>query len=79
MRSRLYDFLEMLEPSRRSVSIGPVLTRSRQLDPLPNDPLQPEFEKWAVMDFQEPIRDVNSIIGVDADQVGVEGRMMELR
>jgi len=31
------------------------------------------------MDFEEPVRDVNSIIGVDADQVGVEGRMMELR
>jgi hypothetical protein len=31
------------------------------------------------MDIEQVIRDMNSIIGVDADQVGVEGRMMELR
>ena len=31
------------------------------------------------MDFEQPFGDVNSIIGVNADQMGVEGRVMELR
>jgi hypothetical protein len=31
------------------------------------------------MDFEEPVRDVNSVIGVDPDQLSIEGRMMELR
>ena len=31
------------------------------------------------MDFQQPIRDVNSVIGIDTDQMGVEGGVMELR
>jgi hypothetical protein len=45
------------------------------LDHLPADPFQPEFEKWAIVDFEQAIGDVNSVIRVDADQVGVEGRM----
>jgi hypothetical protein len=39
--------------------------------------LQPEFQKRAVMDFEQPVGDVNSVIRVDVDQVN-EGRMMEL-
>ena len=31
------------------------------------------------MDFEQPVRDVDAVIGVDADQVGIEGRMMDLR
>jgi len=31
------------------------------------------------VDFEQPVRDVNSEVGVDADQVGVEGRVMEFR
>ena len=30
------------------------------------------------MDFEQPIGDVNSVIRVEADQVGVERRMMDL-
>jgi|SRR6516164_1301327 hypothetical protein len=30
------------------------------------------------MQIEQPIRDLNSVIGVDADQVGVESRVMEL-
>ena len=29
------------------------------------------------MDFEQPVGDVNSVIRVDADQVGVEGGMMD--
>jgi hypothetical protein len=31
------------------------------------------------MDFKQPVRDMDSEIGVDPDQMGVEGRMMDLR
>jgi hypothetical protein len=47
------------------------------LDHLPGDPLEAEFEKRPITDFEQPIRDVNSIVGVNADQVGVEGGMMD--
>ena len=29
------------------------------------------------MDFEQPVGDVNSVIGIDGDQVGVEGGMMD--
>ena len=46
---------------------------------LPDDSLKPEFEESAIMDFEQPVRDVNSVIRVDADTVGVEGGMADLR
>ena len=55
-----------------------ILTPPRQSNHLPDDPLQPEFEKRAIMDFEQPVRDMDAEIGVDPDQVGVEGRMMDL-
>jgi hypothetical protein len=70
--------LEFLEPDRQPISIRTILTPPWQLDHLPGDPLQPEFEKRAVMDFGQPVGDMNSVIGVDADQVGIEGRMVDL-
>jgi hypothetical protein len=73
------SLLELLEPSRQSIPIRAIFTASRQLDQLPDDPLKAEFEKRAVMDFEQPVRDVDAEIRVDPDQVGVEGRMMELR
>jgi hypothetical protein len=41
------------------------------LDRLPDDSLQPEFQKRAIMDFEQLIGDVNSEIRVDSDQVGI--------
>jgi len=29
------------------------------------------------MDFEQPIGDVNSVIGVDADQMRIKGRMVD--
>ena len=29
------------------------------------------------VDFEQPVGDVDSVIGVDADQMGVEGRMLD--
>jgi hypothetical protein len=31
------------------------------------------------MDFEQAVRDVDTEIGVDPDQLGVKGRMVELR
>jgi hypothetical protein len=69
----------LLEPERQSVPIRAILTPPRQLDLLPDDPFQAKFEKRAIVDFEQPIRDVNSVVGIDADQVGIKGGLMELR
>ena len=44
-----------------------------------DDPFKPEFEERAVMDFEQPVRDVNSVIRVDADQMSIEGGVVDLR
>jgi hypothetical protein len=36
------------------------------------------FEKRAIMNFEQPVGNVNSVIRVDADQVGIERRVMDL-
>ena len=43
---------------------------------VPAIPFNPS-SKRAIMDFEQPIGDVNSVIRVDADQVGVEGRVVD--
>ena len=73
MRSRLCGFLGLLEPDRKSVSVRTILKPSWPVDQCSGDPLQPKFEKWTIMDFKQPIGDVNLVIRVDADQVAVEG------
>jgi hypothetical protein len=71
--------LELLETNRQPVTIGKILIPPRPVDHLPDDPLEPEFEKRAIVDFEQPVRDVNAEIGVDPDQIGIEGRMMDFR
>jgi hypothetical protein len=68
----------LLEPKRQPVADRPVLDPVRPIDQRSGNSLQPEFQKRAVMDFEQPVGDVNSVIRVDANQVN-EGRMMELR
>jgi hypothetical protein len=75
----LCGFLEQFEPQRQPVPNGTVLTASRHVDLRPGDALEAEFEEWAIVDFEQPVGDVNLVIGIDADQMGVEGRVMELR
>jgi hypothetical protein len=48
------------------------------LDHLPDYPLKPEFEKRTIMGFEQPVRDMDAVIWVDPNQVGIEGRMMDL-
>jgi hypothetical protein len=57
----------------RAIRISP-----RQFDYLPDDSLQAELEERAIVNFEQPIRNVNSVIGIDADQVGVKDCMMNL-
>jgi hypothetical protein len=78
VRSRLCGLLELLEPKCQPVAIRTILRPSRPVDQCPGDPLEAEFEKWTIVDIEQPIRDVNSVIRVDADQVSIKGRMMEL-
>jgi hypothetical protein len=47
------------------------------LDQLPDYPLKPEFEKRTIMGFEQPVRDMDAVIWVDPNQVGIEGRMMD--
>jgi hypothetical protein len=61
-QSRLCSFLEFLEPSRQPVSIRVIHTSSRQLDHPPGDPLQPEFEKRAIVDSEQSLGDVDAEI-----------------
>jgi hypothetical protein len=78
-RLSLCGFLKLFEAECQSVSIGIIPKPSRPVDQRSGDSLQPEFEERAIVDFEQPIRDVDAVIGVDPDQVGVEGRMMDLR
>jgi hypothetical protein len=68
----LFLLLELLEPQRQPVPIRTILTPPQQLDHLSDDPFQSEFEKWTIVDFEQPVRDMDAEIRVDPDQVGVE-------
>ena len=48
-------FLELLEPDRQSVSVGTILKPSRPIDQHSGDPLEAEFEKRPIMDFEQPV------------------------
>jgi len=39
-----------------------------RLDQLPDDPLEAEFKKRAIMDFEQPIGDVDAEIRVDSER-----------
>jgi hypothetical protein len=75
----LSSLLEFLEPSRQSVPIGAILIPPRQLDHLSNDPFQTEFQERPVMEIEKSVRNVDTEIGVDPDQVNIEGRMVDFR
>jgi hypothetical protein len=66
----------LLEPYGQPVAIGTILSPSRQFNHLSDDPLQPEFEKWSIMDFEQPVRDMDAEIRVDPDQVSIERRIV---
>ena len=63
----LCRLLEFPEPKRQPVAIRAILRPPRHLDQCASDPFEPEFEKRTIMDFEQPIRDVDVEIGVDPD------------
>ena len=70
--------LEALEPERKTVSIGPVLIADWQMDRAAVQSLQ-GFEHRAVVLPEQPLRHMQPIIRVNADQMCVERRMMNFR
>src|SRR4051794_29636738 len=58
-----------LETNRQPVAIGTVLKPSRPVDCPSCDPLETKFEKRAIVDFEQPVRDVDAEIRVDPDLV----------
>jgi hypothetical protein len=48
----------LLEPKRQPVAIGMILKPPRPVDQCPGDPLEAEFEKLTIMDFEQAIGDV---------------------
>jgi hypothetical protein len=75
----LNQLLELLEPAGQAVSIRVIFLPPRQLDHLPSDPFEAEFEERPIMNFEQAVGDMDSEIRVDPDQVGVEGGMVDLR
>ena len=75
----LSRFLELLEPGGQPVTIRAIRTSPWQLDHLPDDPLEAEFRNGPSWISSSRLGDVNSVIGVDADQVGIEGGAVDLR
>ena len=47
--------------------------------PYANASLEAEFEERAIMNLEQPARDVDAEIRIDPDQLGVEGCMMDFR
>ena len=81
-RRRLYPLvtlpLEALEAHRESVSIGMVLGAARQLDGATVQPRQ-GLEHGAVVLAEQPLGYMQPIVRVDADQMRIEGCVMDLR
>jgi hypothetical protein len=69
----------LLEPYRQPLPVGTILHPFWHLDMRAVNPLEAQFEKRAVVDIKQPVGDVNTVIGINADQVSVEGCVVNLR
>jgi hypothetical protein len=70
---RLCGPLELLEPDRQPVAIRTILKPSRPVDQCSGDPFETEFKKRTIVNFEQPVRDMDAEIGVDPDQMSIEG------
>jgi hypothetical protein len=59
---RLYGFFKLREPNRQPVSIRAILIPPGRLDHLPDNALEAEFEKRAIMDFEQAVSDMDARI-----------------
>jgi hypothetical protein len=67
----------LLEPKRQPIPVRPILRSPWHHDLSAGNALEAEFEEWTVMDVEQPISDMDAEISIDADQVGVERRVMD--
>ena len=68
--------LETLEANRKPIPIRPVLSPVRQMEGFAIYLLE-GFEHRAVVLVEQSVRDMQSIVGIDPDQMGIEGGMMD--
>ena len=68
--------LETLEANRKPIPIRPVLSPVRQMEGFAIYLLE-GFEHRAVVLVEQSVRDMQSIVGIDPDQIGIEGGMMD--
>ena len=68
---------EDLEPHRKPVAIGPVPLARRQVQPPAVQALE-RLEHRAVVLRSQPLGDMHPVVGIDPDQVSVEGSVMDL-
>jgi hypothetical protein len=70
---------ELLETNGKPVSVRVILLCPRQPDQRSCDPLEALLEQRPVVQHQRSLGDVYAAVGVDADQVVVERRVVDLR
>ncbi len=70
--------LEALEPQRKPISVRLILHAARQVDRAAVQPLQGSEHRPVVLP-QQPLGHMQPIVRIDADQMRVERRMMNLR
>src|SRR5262249_6010958 len=76
-RSR--DPLELLEANGEPFAIGAILDPVRQTDRGSGNPFEAEFKERTVVYVEQAVGDMNPEIRVDADQIGIERGMVNLR
>ena len=72
----LRHLLETLEANRKPIPIRSVLNPVRQMEGFAIYLLE-GFEHQAVVLVEQSVRDMQSIVGIDPDQMGIEGGMMD--
>jgi hypothetical protein len=77
--SNLRDAFELLEPERKPVSVRVMLLGAREPDQRPCDRFEALLEQRPVVQHQQALGDVDPAVGVDADQVIVEGGVVNWR
>jgi len=76
---QLSRFPELLKPDGEALPVGVIFPAPRQTYQTPGHGLQPLLQKWAVVQIEKPVGDMDSEVRVDADQLRVEGSVVNLR
>lgn len=69
---------KLLETLGQAILAG-LVQGSPRLKNLPSGNLfDPQLQKGTIVDLEQPLRHMDTAIGINADQVAVEGGMMDL-